>query len=198
MLAAGALVIGLSASAAGAGRAQASVRQAATGAVPAAVQIPANTFVEIWMPYITPNRPHCLDATNPGGGLGYPPLSFPTQIYNCHASDGHGDNQLWEFINLGNGSYWIVNKYHSGQCLAAYDRLHPAVSSCTADAAAEWQVINSAYDPSGFELSNDQWGECLSADGIPPSQGSGGIRLFGCYNPPFFNEDVQIQTWELG
>jgi hypothetical protein len=22
--------------------------------------------------------------------------------------------------------------------------------------------------------------------------------LFGCYNPPFFNGDVQIQTWELG
>lgn len=197
MLAAGALALGVSAGAAG--TAQASVMPAATGAFDPAVQIPANTFVEIWLPYITPNRPHCLDATSPGGGgLGYPPLWSPTVIYNCHASDGHGDNQLWEFIYLGNGSYWIVNKYYSGQCLAAYDRLHPAVSSCSANAAAKWHVIPSAYDPSGFELSNDQDGECLSADGIPPSQGSGGIRLFGCYNPPFFNEDVQIQTWELG
>ena len=91
-----------------------------------------------------------------------------------------------------------MNKYLSGQCLAAYDRLHPEVTGCTSNAAVEWHVIPSAYDPSGFELSNDQGGECLSADGIPPSQGSGGIRLFGCYNPPFFNGDVQIQTWELG
>src|SRR5437773_9646837 len=104
MLAAGALASGVSAGVAGAGRAQASVMPAATGVIhPAAVQIPAGTFVEIWMPYITPNRPHCLDVNTNG-------VIFD-QIYNCHASDGHGDNQLWQFISLGNGSYWIVSKY---------------------------------------------------------------------------------------
>src|ERR1700704_3681065 len=96
MLAAGALALGISAGAVGAGTAQASVTPAVTGAVPAAVQIPANTFVAIWMPYITPNRPHCLDVNTNGVLYG--------QIYNCHASDGHGDNQLWQFISLGNGS----------------------------------------------------------------------------------------------
>ena len=190
MLAAGALALGVNAGVVGAGTAQASVTPAATGAVPAAVQIPANTFVEIWMPYITPNRPHCLTVNTSD-------LYFD-QIYNCHASDGHGDNQLWQFVYLGNGSYWIVSKQIGGRCLSAFDRLRPTVFACTADAYNKWHVIPSAYDPNGFELSNDQWGECLSADGIPPSQGSGGVRLFGCYNPPFFNGDVQIQTWELG
>ena len=190
IIAAGALALGVSAGVAGTGQAQASVTPAVRGVIHPALQIPENTFVEVWMPYITPNRPHCLDVITSG--------VIRNQIYNCHASDGHGDNQLWELINLGGGSYWLVNKYFGGRCLTATSTLNVSVFSCTADASQKWHVVPSAYDPNGFELSNDQWGQCLSADGIPPSNGSGKIRLFGCSNPPVFNGDVQIQTWAFG
>jgi hypothetical protein len=198
LLAAGALAIGLSAGVAGASGGQTAVRLGADVVAPAAggartaVQIPTGAWVELWMPYITPGRPKCLDIPPDGGPFGH--VVLYSQIFPCHASDGHGDNQLWQFVPLGNGSYWIVNKYYGGWCLVGGSGLN----SCTGT-VAQWHVIPSAYDPNGFLLSNDYSGDCIGSDtAIPTGNNSKRTRLWGCSNPAFFNSNVQIMTWRLG
>jgi hypothetical protein len=195
-----ALAVGLTTGVAGASGAQATVAQAtvkpgasgaqAAGGAQTAVQIPTGVWVELWMPYITPTRPKCLDIQT--NGVLY------ASIFPCHGSDRNGANQLWQFRDLGNGGYWIVSKYWAGQCLMAYLPTSVTVGPCGADGGTTWRVIPSAYDPGGFLLSNDYVGECLAPKSIPSGNGSAMVRTWGCYNPPFFNGDVQIQTWRLG
>lgn len=195
LLAAGTLALGLGTgvAAAGTARVPASVTPAA-GIVQTAVQIPTGSWVELWMPYITPTMHKCLDI--PPSGVLY------AQIYHCHGYASNGANQLWEFLDLGNGTYWIVNKYW-GDCLntnspsSGLRNVH--IGNCTADPTAEWHVIPSAYDPDGFLLANAAWGECAGSDTpIPSGDNSKMVRLWGCANPSVFTGDVQIQTWRIG
>jgi hypothetical protein len=192
LLATGALAIGLGTAvvAARAGAAPAPVTSAAGGVQAAAVQIPTGSWVELWTPFITPTMHKCMDIP-PSGVLG-------AQIFHCHG----GNNQLWQFVDLGGGSYWIVSKYW-GTCLSTNPVGSPfnglSVRSCDATGETHWHVIPSAYDPSGFQLVNDAWGECAGSDvAVPTGDNSKKLRLWGCTNSPVFNADVQVQTWRIG
>jgi hypothetical protein len=193
LLATGVLAVGLGtgvvAARAGAAPAPAPapVTSAAGGVQAAAVQIPTGSWVELWTPFITPTMHKCMDIAPSGVLL--------MKIFHCHG----GDNQLWQFIDLGGGSYWIVSKYW-GTCLSTMPTNDGvSVRSCDATSGTHWHVVPSAYDPSGFQLVNDEWGGCIGSDvAVPTGDNSKELRLWGCTNSPVFNADVQVQTWRIG
>jgi hypothetical protein len=198
LLAAGLLALGLGTSVTGVAEAQASAPASVVSSVggvrPAAVAVPTGTWVELWTPYITPTMHKCLDI--PTSGVLY------AQIYHCHGYASNGANQLWQFVPLGNGSYWIVNKYW-GDCLVAnspssgFTNVH--TGTCVASANTYWEVIQSAYDPSSFLLWNDAWNQCAgSAAPVPSGDGNQKVRVWSCQNYSTFNDEVQRTTWRFG
>lgn len=168
-----------------------------SGTALASVTPAPGVYYEIFPPYVNPTAPKCLDvpsaSRSEGTGL---------QIFHCHGYASDGANQRWEFINLGGGNYWIVNK-NSGLCLGGFYSSTPGVGQtaqykCGAVSYLYWQIVPSAFDPQGFELASP-WvtGYCLSplnsrGDDQTP------VVLYPCDNSPTFDGRVQGEDWRLG
>lgn len=168
-----------------------------TVAAQASVTPDPNVFYELWPPYANPTAHKCIDVPSASRSEG-----TDLQIFHCHGYASNGANQLWEFVNLGGGNYWIVNK-NSGLCLGGFYSSTPGVGhtaqyDCGAVPWFYWQIVPSAFDPGGFELASP-WvtGSCLS-----PLNSLGNdqtpLVLYPCDNSPTFDGRVQGEDWRLG
>jgi len=154
-------------------------------------------YYEIFPPYANPTAHKCLDVPN-----GTTTEGVALQVFHCHGYDSHGGPQLWQFINVGGGNYWIVNQA-SGRCLGGFYSSTPGVGqtaqyNCGAVSYLYWQIVPSAFDPDGFELASP-WvtGYCLSTrnslgDDHTP------VVLYPCDNSATFNGRVEGEDWRLG
>jgi hypothetical protein len=168
-----------------------------TVAAQASVTPDPNVFYEIYPPYISPAAHKCLDVPSASRSE-----EVPLQIFHCHGYASNGANQLWEFVSVGAGNYWIVNK-NSGLCMADFFVDSPPGTAtyqydCGAVDWEYWRIVPSAFDPDGFELASVYLPEyCLAA---LDSSGRDQTRvvLYPCDNSPTFGGRVQTEDWRLG
>lgn len=168
-----------------------------TGPAQASVTPQPGVYYEIFPPYANPAQHKCLDV--PGGTT---TEGVALQVFHCHGYDSHGGPQLWQFVGLGGGLYWIVNQA-SGRCLGGFYTSTAGIGqtaqyACGAVSYLEWRMVPSAFDPDGFELASP-WvtGYCLSTrdsrgDDHTP------VVLYPCDNSATFNGRVQGEDWRLG
>jgi Ricin-type beta-trefoil lectin domain-like len=118
------------------------------------------TYYEIYLPYVSPSTPKCLDVpggtTAPGAGL---------QIYHCHGYASNGAPQLFELISKtvdGATVYKIVNNA-SGECVAPgttdpSNAIDSRVKQfdCTSSNFFEWYVAPDPANP-GYDFKLRSW-----------------------------------------
>jgi hypothetical protein len=96
----------------------------ATGTARADVTPPANTWSEIYNPYLNAQGfSLCADDANASSAVGN-----PVQLYHCHGYASNGAPQRWRFqlafedanhVPINNGIYIIGNDASPGHCLDA-------------------------------------------------------------------------------
>ena len=167
------------------------------GAAQALVGPEPGVYYEIFPPYANPTAHKCLDVPS-----GTRTEGVALQVFHCHGYASDGGPQLWQFVDLGGGNYWIVNKA-SGRCLGGFYSSTAGVGqtaqySCAAVSWLYWQMVPSAFDPSGFELASP-WvaGYCLSTRDSRGDDHTSAV-LYPCDNSAVFNGRVQGEDWRLG
>jgi hypothetical protein len=171
--------------------------QAATTAVAAVKPLPPvpGRGYEIFSPYLAPS-PKCVDI--PGATRTF---YTPLQAFHCHGYASDGANQLWYFDIEDTGATTIVN--NNGECIAPEVRFGPvgpgtSVVQGPCDYYSDWQIVPSAFDANGFELTSFRFpGLCMAAAGLSGSDHTP-LVLRTCRNSFFPGNDEFLETWYLG
>jgi hypothetical protein len=153
-------------------------------ATPALANSPVNGGIfEVFMPF-NANGMKCLDDPGFSKTAGQALI-----VHSCHASDGKGDNQLWEFFTA-SPDVWKIRSIVSHLCVQPRIGSTAVVQDNCNFAAAQWTLT---WIDNTFALVNAQTGGCLAND---TGQNGSPVVIEGCvfwdhsHNP--------AQTWDLG
>jgi hypothetical protein len=166
-----------------------------------------SVYYELFLPSMYNNNYNlCMDVPNASTSAG-----TRLQMYHCHASDGHGGNQLWRFWlvpgsrgwdNGVYGSYVIINQ-HSGMCLSVGETNDEYVRQEPCDYSSwtqQWSTTASGidFDNVGLFQLVTPIGTCMSALSGSTGNGTPVWAGGGCDYSTVVNQVNTITSWELG